>query len=146
MRHVIITEGENEKTYDVPDVESWSVVAKDIAQRLKPGTVVGLSGELGAGKTTFVQALGLELGVQKSPQSPTFALMRSYPITNHQTLKRLVHVDAYRFEKPEEADVLDLEEELSDRETAIVIEWPEKMGTWMRSHSAQLIHLKVSLV
>lgn len=89
-------------------------------------SVVVLQGDLGAGKTTFVQALGKELGVQSTIQSPTYVLMKSYP-TSHSRFKTLVHIDAYRLEKPEEFAALNPDHFLSNSNTLVCVEWPEKV-------------------
>ncbi len=131
MRHVTVQHGQEEHAFEVPDVENWEAVAQYLVSRLIPGDIVTLSGPLGAGKTTFVQALAQVMGTHKNPQSPTFALMRSYPLKNDLDIKRLLHVDAYRIESPRELLALDLDEELSDGKTVLVLEWPEKIGEWV---------------
>lgn len=114
-------------------LEDWKSVAETVAQSLKPGSVLALSGPLGVGKTTFVQALAQVLGATRSPKSPTFALVRTYPLKQG-NLKRLVHVDAYRIQKPEDLRTLNLEEELAEPGTVMVIEWPEQAGAWIDRH------------
>lgn len=90
-------------------------------------TVMLLEGDLGAGKTTFTKELAGKLGIEKeNVHSPTFILKKEYG-TSHAYWKRLVHVDAYRFTHPEEAKVLRLEEDLRDRNTLVVVEWPSRM-------------------
>lgn len=92
--------------------------------------VVHLSGEIGAGKTTFTNSLAKELGVIDTVHSPTFVMMREYNCKeNHinKTFQKLIHIDAYRFEKKEEGDFLKLSSEIKDKHKMIVIEWPELM-------------------
>lgn len=89
--------------------------------------LVALSGDLGAGKTTFVQALGKELGVLQTMQSPTYVLMKKYALT-HQVFKTLVHIDAYRLNNPQEFSTLKPEEFLNDPTNLVVVEWPERLG------------------
>lgn len=88
--------------------------------------VVALQGDLGAGKTTFTQALARELGITATVQSPTYILMRSYTISNNRFTK-LVHIDAYRLENPKEFAALKPEQFLKDPKTLVVVEWPEKV-------------------
>ncbi len=88
--------------------------------------ILALQGDLGAGKTTFVQALGAELGVTATMQSPTYVIMKRYDI-NFGRFTSLVHIDAYRFEKPEEFSALKPETFLNDPQTLVVIEWPERV-------------------
>lgn len=139
-RTVRIVSSKFTKTYSIPKVESWARVARDIMKHLTPGSIVALSGPLGAGKTTFVQALAREFGIQRLPQSPTFALMRTYPIparTRHAvSLRRLIHVDAYRIEQEADFLVLDLDEELADGGSVLVIEWPEHVPGWLKKRPA----------
>ena len=94
-------------------------------------TVLLLEGDLGAGKTTFTKELAATLGIQKEEvHSPTFILKKEYGAP-HKHFKKLVHVDAYRFTHPEEAKVLRLEDDLRDKNTLVVVEWPSKM-TYIR--------------
>lgn len=131
---------------EIPDTEAWNLLIQQLASELKPGTIITLSGPLGAGKTTFVQALASFLGAKKQAQSPTFALMRSYPIKRQATgLARLIHVDAYRFETESEMSVLDLEEELADQQSLLVLEWPEKIPQWIAQHRAHIVHIQICL-
>lgn len=89
-------------------------------------TVVALRGELGAGKTTFVQALARELGVAETVQSPTYVLMKAYEIA-YTHFTKLVHIDAYRLERAEEFAALKPETFLNDPRTLVCIEWPERV-------------------
>ena len=87
-------------------------------------TIIALSGDLGAGKTTFTQALARALGVTDEVVSPTFVIQKRYPLEG-QVFKNLVHVDAYRLEDVEELRALGWDELTADAENIIVIEWPE---------------------
>lgn len=141
MRHITIEIGKKKKRMDVPSIESWETVIHEIRSDLHPGMILALSGPLGAGKTTFTQALAKGLGIQKTPPSPTFALMRSYTLPNaFQNITRIVHVDAYRIEEEQELLPLDLPEELSDGHTLLVLEWPEKVPSFIsRSEDRMMI-------
>ncbi len=105
-----------------------------MAEPKQTATVLALVGELGAGKTTFVQALARELGVREVVQSPTYVLMKSYPLelsgsTSEANNKftKLVHIDAYRLESPEEFDALRPGEFLADPQALVVVEWPQRL-------------------
>jgi tRNA threonylcarbamoyladenosine biosynthesis protein TsaE len=87
-------------------------------------TVIALSGDLGAGKTTFTQVLAKLLGVENTVQSPTFVVMKRYE-TKHQLFKNLIHIDAYRLSGGNELELLGFGEWKNNPENIIVIEWPE---------------------
>jgi tRNA threonylcarbamoyladenosine biosynthesis protein TsaE len=86
------------------------------------GGVVWLSGDLGTGKTTFVQALGRAAGAAPA-RSPTYALVHEYPSPEGV----IVHVDCYRLKHPDEAVDLDFRV-LERRARLLLIEWPERAG------------------
>lgn len=142
MRIVTIKQGSDCRRFRVPSERDWGDVAKRVALRLTSGDIVALSGPLGAGKTTFVQALAKALGSKRVPRSPTFALVRSYPVSTYH-LKRLLHVDAYRIEHSSEILALDLDEELADKETAVAIEWPENIKPWLKGRKVISVEIKV---
>lgn len=87
--------------------------------------VVGLSGELGAGKTTFVQHVARILGAEHAVTSPTFVFAQRYPISRA-PFASLIHVDAYRL-KPGEAHTIGWQEFVADPKNLILVEWPEEM-------------------
>lgn len=104
--------------------------AKDFIQRLPSEAgdrayVVGLKGDLGAGKTTFVQEVAKVLGVKEQMTSPTFVIVQSYEI-KHPVFKRLVHMDAYRL-SGEEEDTIGFSEYMQDPQNLILVEWPENL-------------------
>jgi tRNA threonylcarbamoyladenosine biosynthesis protein TsaE len=113
----------------ISHIEDWDVVAKALVEQLKPGMAIKLTGPLGAGKTTLVQALAKALGAKGVPRSPTFSLMRTYQVGKKIGIKRLVHIDAYRLESSSDAHALGLDEELTGNDTVLVVEWAEKLGT-----------------
>nr|WP_211468499.1 tRNA (adenosine(37)-N6)-threonylcarbamoyltransferase complex ATPase subunit type 1 TsaE [Actinocrinis puniceicyclus] len=92
-----------------------------LGSRLRAGDLVILSGELGAGKTTFTQGLAESLGVRGPITSPTFVIARVHPSLSGGT--PLVHVDAYRLGSLAELDDLDLDASVEDSVT--VVEWGE---------------------
>ena len=91
-----------------------------LGRRLRPGDVVLLSGELGAGKTVLVQGLARGLGYQGGVSSKSFVLLGEY---QGRALK-LYHADLYRLENPQQAQELALDELCADG--ALVVEWPER--------------------
>ncbi len=88
--------------------------------------LIKLSGNLGAGKTTFTQKFAEALDIAEKITSPTFVLMKIYSI-NFGQFKKLVHIDAYRLEKSEELLALNFQEILDDPENLILLEWPERV-------------------
>jgi tRNA threonylcarbamoyladenosine biosynthesis protein TsaE len=114
--------------------------AKDFAVRLKPGSVVALSGDLGSGKTTLVKGIAMGLGLRDSDEvkSPTFSLMHSYP-----TRPRLVHFDLYRLETAGELHAIGFEEFVNDPDTVTCVEWPEKAKSFFPSRTV-VIRLEVA--
>jgi len=109
------------RSYDAPDAESMRELGSGLATRLRAGDVVVLSGDLGAGKTTFTQGIGVGLGVRGDVTSPTFVISRVHPSLGGGP--PLVHVDAYRLGGVAELDDLDLDTSLDDAVT--VVEWGE---------------------
>lgn len=105
-------------------------IAKEILSLLpknQRATVVALSGDLGAGKTTLTQSIAREFGIAGNIVSPTFVIMKKYAISKRQ-FATLVHIDAYRLDSPEDLRKLGWMELLADPSNLIVIEWPEKAG------------------
>ncbi len=93
----------------------------------KGALVVGLSGELGAGKTAFTQAIARELGIKNKVISPTFVIMKRYPLSKKSKFNFFFHLDAYRLKNEKELLVLGWEELISDENNMIFIEWPENV-------------------
>lgn len=97
-----------------------------LGRTLPAGAVVTLEGQLGAGKTTLVQAIARGLGVGEGATSPTYALVHRY----RGRRGPVFHLDCYRLRSPEEAADLDWEGLLRDGD-AVLIEWPERAGAWV---------------
>ncbi|WP_141012563.1 tRNA (adenosine(37)-N6)-threonylcarbamoyltransferase complex ATPase subunit type 1 TsaE [Nocardioides sambongensis] len=112
------------RCYDVPAAEDMRDLARRLAAVLAPGDVLVLTGELGAGKTTFTQGLGEGLGVRGGVTSPTFVIARVHPSLT--AGPALVHVDAYRLDGAPELDDLDLDADLDRAVT--VVEWGEGLA------------------
>lgn len=106
----------------VPDPAAMLDLGRALAGLLRPGDLVLLSGELGAGKTTLTRGLGEGLGVRGAVTSPTFVIARVHPpLTGGPAL---VHVDAYRLGGGlDQMEDLDLDVSLSD--SVVVVEWGE---------------------
>jgi tRNA threonylcarbamoyladenosine biosynthesis protein TsaE len=97
-----------------------------LGAELPAGAVVTLAGELGAGKTTLVQAIARGLGVTAPATSPTYNLVHRYQGRRGPVF----HLDCYRLRNPDEAADLDWEGILGEGD-AVLVEWPEKAGAWV---------------
>ncbi len=104
-------------------------VAARLAPHLRPTDIVALSGDLGAGKTTFARAVLRGLGWAGEVPSPTFTLVQSYD-----TVPEVWHVDLYRLNSPREAAALGLWE----TDAALLIEWPERLGELLPADALRL--------
>ena len=101
-------------------------IASNLAKRLKGGEVLCLFGDLGGGKTTFIQGLAKGLGVKKNVTSPSFVLMRKYPISDH-LVTSLYHIDCYRVKSYKEILDIGFNEILEDKNAIVAIEWADKI-------------------
>jgi tRNA threonylcarbamoyladenosine biosynthesis protein TsaE len=99
-------------------------IAADVNEK---ALVVGLSGDLGSGKTAFSQAIAKNLGVSEQVTSPTFVIEKIYQTKDVEGFQTLIHIDAYRIEKPEEVDTFGLKEAMKMPHALVLIEWPEKI-------------------
>lgn len=91
-------------------------------------TIVALSGDLGAGKTVFVQGLARALGIEERVVSPTFVIQKIYRLPQDASWKHLVHIDAYRLSGEEELETIGWYETATAPHNLVVIEWPEQAG------------------
>lgn len=111
-------------TFVCPDPRTTQQLATAIAHQVFPGAVILLQGDLGSGKTTFVQGLGQGLGIGEPITSPTFIVIQEYEGGR----LPLFHCDCYRLDP---AGVMELGlEELWQRSGVTVIEWPERLPQW----------------
>ena len=123
--------------------ELLASIANSSPVRMTPAaTVVGLSGDLGAGKTAFVKELGKQLGITDIIPSPTFVIMKEYAV-RHPQFARLVHIDAYRLEGDTRALAhIGWEDILRDTHALVVVEWPEMIREGM-PQSATQVHINL---
>lgn len=111
--------------------------AQALAAALPPDAILALHGDLGVGKTTFVQGLARGFGIHEPVTSPTFNIY-----TVHRAPGRtLVHLDAYRLDHPRQVEDLLLEDFLRTP-WCLAIEWPEKIAEWIPSHA---LHLELGI-
>lgn len=118
--------------------EETRALAAELAAALPADATLALHGDLGVGKTTFVQGLARGLGVKEQVTSPTFAIYSVY----QGTARKLVHLDAYRLEQSRQLEDLLLEDFLTSP-WVLAVEWPEKTGAWL---PAGAWHVTLSIV
>jgi len=118
--------------------EATRRLAAAFAATLPRDTTLALHGDMGVGKTTFVQGLAEGLGVHQHVTSPTFAIYSVYRGAG----RTLVHMDAYRLESATQVEDLLLDEFLVSP-WVLAVEWPEKIAGWLPENT---VHLTLSIV
>ena len=113
--------------------ETWQV-ARAFANDLRPGTVIRLEGDLGAGKTTFVQGLAAAMGVSGRVNSPTFCLVQEHKGEG----AFLVHMDLYRLHGEGDVVAIGWEDFLAEG-AILVVEWPERAGSLIPDDAKHVI-------
>ena len=121
---------------DLPDLASMKSFGQRVAARLKPGDVVALSGELGAGKTTLAREILRALGHVSEVPSPTFTIVEIYDDLS----VPVVHADFYRLDQPEDTEELGLDEYREG--AALIAEWPGQAGGFTREPACLSITLE----
>lgn len=121
-----------------PDLEAEG---ESLGRSLPPGSLLAFEGDLGAGKTTLIQAIARGLGVTGHATSPTYALVHRY----RGRRGPVFHLDCYRLRTPEEAGDLDWDGLVSEGDV-ILVEWPEQAGAWLPppTRRYRLHHLAVA--
>lgn len=109
---------------DLADAAATLAAGAALATLLRPGDVVALHGDLGAGKTTFARGALAALGLEEDAPSPTFAIVQSYAPPDVRL--SVAHVDLYRIDDPADVAELGLDDALDDG--ALLIEWAERLG------------------
>ena len=107
--------------------------AKKFAKTLKGGEIIGLIGDLGAGKTVFTKGLASGLGIKNTVNSPTFVLMKVYKAQGK--IKNLVHIDAYRLQSMADLTAIGAEEYFNRADSITVIEWVDKIQSDLPSNN-----------
>ena len=142
----------NMKTIITHSEKQTIQLGKKLAQAIKSGQIIGLAGELGAGKTQFVKGLAQGFGIKNIITSPTFVLLKFYKIQNSKfpglakrsgagKIQNLAHIDCYRLDKPEELLDLGWDELVNNPNNIIVIEWADKIKSIMPKNT-QWINFK----
>lgn len=111
-------------TRRLPDAEATEAFGASLADLVRPGDVIALSGPLGAGKTSVARGLLAALGLEGEAPSPSFAIVQPY--APPEVRVPVIHVDLYRLDDPEEVEELGLDDALLD--SVLLVEWPERAG------------------
>lgn len=124
-------------------VDDTKKYAEEFASQIEPGkdtaTIIGLSGDLGSGKTTFTQCVAAFFGVTEKVLSPTFVIEKIYKLPAGQQFQQLIHIDAYRIDSGKDLRILDWEYIYRNPNNIILIEWHERVQDILPVH-----HTKVS--
>ncbi len=133
-----ITSNSPSKTKDL-----GRLLAEEILKDKSPAPItIALRGNLGAGKTTFIQGFAKGLGLKNKIVSPTFVIFRNYKIPRHKLTVngwgRFYHMDAYRIKKISELIPLNFKEMISAPRSVIVIEWPENINKALPKNTLRL--------
>ena len=118
MRNAVVEE------YITNSFEETQSLGEHFAQKLKAGDFVAFYGNLGSGKTTFIQGLAKGLGIKRRIISPTFIIMRTYDLRP----KIFYHVDLYRTGSKQDLLGIGLDQIVEDKNSIVALEWAEKMG------------------
>ena len=137
--HAIMSASMKETT--TRNLEETFVCASEFALSLTlqedRGTVVALYGELGSGKTSFVQGVAKALGVDVTIISPTFVIERIYKLS-HKNFDRMVHIDCYRIEDASEMTLLGWDEKTKNPRNLIFVEWAERIEEILPPHTTRV--------
>lgn len=115
------------KSTTIKNLSELRAFAKKLAAELRGGEIIGLVGDLGAGKTTFVQALAEAVGVAGAVKSPTFILMQVLDAKWSGAVRRLCHVDAYRLKDWSELAAIGFEDYAGASGTVALVEWADRV-------------------
>ena len=107
--------------------EGTRKLGKDFSKVLKKGDTVCLYGDLGSGKTTFVQGLAKSLGIKEKIISPTFIIVRQYKVR----INDFYHIDLYRMESEKDIESLGIEEIINNKNNIVVIEWAQNLKDFL---------------
>ncbi len=112
---------------NIDELKSFASTYLSNLKEQKGTTVIGLSGDLGSGKTTFSQTVAKLLGINEVVTSPTFIIQKTYKTTDD-VFFNFVHIDAYRLDEAQELLTLGFDSLLKQPNTLVFIEWPEKVS------------------
>lgn len=125
--------------FTINNLDDLNIFAGHLAKSIMKGDVISLKGDLAAGKTSLVQAVGRHLGVEDYITSPTFALVNIYQSSKEDL--NLYHLDLYRLERPEEIENIDFETYFYPDDGISFIEWAEMAYDYLPE---DLVELEIS--
>ncbi len=126
-------------SHNLSDTEK---IAQNLLSSLADKSILALSGNLGAGKTTFVKFLAKALGLEENITSPTFVLLKAYDI-DFADFKKFVHVDCYRLDAKEDLADIGLQDYVADSSNLVLIEWADKINNLP---SDKVLHIKIDIL
>lgn len=127
----------------ITKIEEWEQAANSLLEYAGENKIFTFSGEIGAGKTSFIQALCRKLGVRESVTSPTFSLVNEYSINAETSADTLYHLDLYRLKNMEEAQDIGIEEILYSDHYCF-IEWPELIEPLLEGE--EIVRIQIQIV
>ena len=116
------------------DADATEAFGRALAAKVRPGDVVALSGQLGAGKTSIARGFLAALGLEGEAPSPSFAIVQPYDVP--EVRLPVAHVDLYRLDTPEDTEELALGDYLMD--SLLIVEWPDRLGARLWPHALRL--------
>lgn len=116
--------------YTSVSTENTKQLGRKLASQLKEGEVLCLYGDLGAGKTTFIQGFIKFFLPQKRVLSPTFIIVRHYRVPSKE-VTNIYHIDLYRMKSERQIQDIGLSQLFGNPDTVVFIEWAEKLGNLM---------------
>ena len=117
--------------YHCQSVEQTQDLAKKLAKKIHPGSIISLIGDLGTGKTTFTKGFARQIGIKDHVTSPTFKLISEYQSPNC----KLYHIDAYRMDGPEDFLNIGGEEYRTSKDSITIIEWGDLLHELLPSRT-----------
>ncbi len=103
------------------------LLVKTLMEENKNPHIFALQGNLGAGKTTFIQGVAKALKIKQKILSPTFVVMKDFRLPKNNNFSKFYHIDCYRLDDPSEIITLGFKEIIRNKKNLIFIEWPERI-------------------
>lgn len=122
--------------------EETQELGKKLAQKYQDGGILALFGDLGAGKTTFTQGFAQGLGIENKIISPTFIVMRQYPLSKNQA--HFYHIDLYRLDQINQLEEIGLSEIFTNPKNIALIEWAEKLDDLLPKNAIKIRFNQIS--